>query len=99
MVLHTVRRRPEQPEVIPNQYIVVFKPTVTSEQRAAHRAWAAERHFSTQSARGYAQGTYGLVQKFNICDGQLCGYTAHVPEDIAREINDTDEVRWGSRGC
>ena len=85
---------PQQPEAIPNEYIVVFKPHVTSQQRSAHRAWAAEKHFSVLSTRGRGQATTGLLHKFNILNGQCAGYVAHVPEDVIQQINDTDEVTY-----
>lgn len=92
MATPQIRRLPDQREAIPNQYIVLFKPTVSSQQRATHRAWAAERNFSTLSTRGHGLNTTGLLSKFNINDGEVAGYTARLTEDVAREINDTDEV-------
>lgn len=87
-----IRRIPAQGEAIPNQYIVVFKQGVTSQARATHRAWAAERHFSVLSLHGSGLGTVGLISKFNVCDGELCGYSAAIPAHLAEEINNTDEV-------
>lgn len=82
---------PQQPEPIPNEYVVVFKDHVTSEQRSAHRAWAAEQHFSVLSTTGRGQGTNGLLFKFNI-DEQCAGYVAHLPAEVAQQIDGTDEV-------
>ncbi|KAI5799328.1 peptidase S8/S53 domain-containing protein [Peziza echinospora] len=86
--------RPREPEVVPNQYIVVFKRDTTPSVRAAHRAWASERHFETISTAGHGQGTVGLLSKFTISDtdGPVAGYCARIPQALAQEINDTDEV-------
>ncbi|KAF8460592.1 peptidase S8/S53 domain-containing protein [Kalaharituber pfeilii] len=92
MATQTVRHIPSEPQHVPNQYIVVFKPTTTHEVRAEHRAWAAERNFQNVSVQGHGQGTSGLLHTFNICDGALMGYCARVSEDLAKEIEETDEV-------
>lgn len=97
--------RPQQPDVIPNEYIVIFKPHVTSEQQSAHRAWVTEQCFSTLSATGRGQGTTGILHEFNIHDGQCAGYAAHFPDEVAKHINDMDEVTYtplcplSKRGC
>ena len=85
---------PQQPVPIPNEYVVVFKQHVTTQQRSAHRAWAAEQHFSVLSATGLGQATVGLHFKFNICGGKCAGYVAHLPAEVAQKINDTDEVPY-----
>jgi len=85
-------RLPEQPEPIPNQYIVVFKDGTTSTTRQKHRAWAAERHFDVLSTQGHNIGTRGLLHKFNVCDGAVTGYCAQMTAELAEEINNTDEV-------
>ena len=89
-----VRRIPAEPEAIPNQYIVVFKKGVESAARRQHRAWAAERNFSALSTHGHGHGNHGLISKFNLCEGELCGYSARITEGLAQEINDTQEVRY-----
>ena len=83
---------PRQADALPNQYVVVFKPHVTTEQRSMHRAWAAERHFSVLSTAGHRRATTGLLHKFNIGDGQCTGYVAHIPPEVMQEVNNTDEV-------
>ena len=85
---------PKQSVPIPNEYVVMFKQHVTSQQRSAHRAWAAEQHFSMLSTTGRGQATTGLLHKFNISDGKCAGYVAHLPEELAQQINDTDEVPY-----
>lgn len=83
-----------KPEAIPHQYIVVFKPHLTSAQRAIHRAWAAERNFSLLSEHGHGLGNTGLLHKFNLGgDGSFAGYVARIPEVLAKEIERVEEVR------
>ena len=93
MVRVEINRAPEGPHVIPDQYIVVFKPHVTTEQRAAHRAWVAERNFSLLEEHGHVSGHTGLLHKFNIGEGRCAGYAARIPQDLAREIHEADEVK------
>lgn len=87
-------RPSREPEIVPNQYIVVFKKHTTSSVRATHRAWASERHFETISIAGHGLGTVGLLSKFTIqdTDGPVAGYCARIPKELADEIENTDEV-------
>lgn len=85
---------PQQPVPIPNEYVVMFKQNVTSQQRSTHRSWCAEQHFSVLSTAGHSQGTTGVLHKFNISDGKCAGYVARLPEELVQQINDTDEVPY-----
>jgi len=89
-------RPSREPEIIPNQYIVVFKKDTPSHVRATHRAWASERHFETISIAGHGLGTVGLLSKFTIqdTDGQVAGYCARIPKELRDEIENTDEVDY-----
>lgn len=87
-------RRPGQPEVIPNQYIVVFKSGVSSVQRQSHRKWVDEQAIQAFSPRTQGEEMGALLHKFNICQEAVTGYCCRVPEALAREIDALDEVEF-----
>lgn len=81
-------------EVIPNQYIVVFKPHAPEEAVAQHVEWAQSTHTESSALRAESDGPEltGVGEQFNI--ENFSGYVANIDESLKNEIEARDEVDY-----
>lgn len=85
-------------EIIPNQYIVVFKRHTPDDQYQSHCAWATDLQSpGAMSARGVDYSGYeGIQHRYDIkCEGGgLLGYAGSFHPNAAAEIFSREEVAY-----
>lgn len=75
-------------DIIPNQYIVVLKESVSEAEFSSHRSWATERH--TEASRKRDLGNKGMEHTYNF--GNLKGYSGTFDAETIEEIASRTEV-------
>ena len=79
--------------IVPNQYIIVFKPEVPKERCQEHCQWATELHaqrISARSADSEAPDTTGVLHHYSFPTWN--GYSGSFDEDSKNEIESREEV-------
>lgn len=84
----------ESPEVVPNQYIVVFKQHVPEEVCQAHCEWAHSTHTEAAALRAESDGPEitGVGEKFAF--ESLNGYVGSFDESLKNEVEAREEVDY-----
>jgi oryzin len=81
-------------EVIPNQYIVVFKQHAPEDVCQQHCEWAQSTHTEASALRAESDGPEltGVGEQFNF--ENLSGYVASIDENLKNEIEAREEVDY-----
>lgn len=79
-----------KPDVIPNSYIVVLKPKISSEDFIAHRKWVADVHRDNVAKRGEGAANGGLKHVYEF-DG-LKGYAGTFDENTIGALAKSSDV-------
>jgi len=81
--------------IVPNQYIIVFKPEVPKARCQEHCQWATELHAQRISARSTdseAPETTGVLHHYSF--PTWSGYAGSFDEDSKNEIETREEVLY-----